>query len=159
MTHKHGLLLATLAAGALALTGCAGGVPAPTETVKAEAVTEITDMPGTVEGYEGAASDASTTSCERAGDVWNVTGTVTNSAEAARDYRIYVSLLGGNDTRGLTQVNLQAVAAGATAEWSTSLAVAEDGLTCVLRVERFAPAQPAPDGATPPATEGATSTP
>jgi hypothetical protein len=68
-----------------------------------------------------------------------VAGTVTNSSDGPASYRIYVSLLtAATDTRALTQVDVAEVAPGATEEWSTDAAVAEDDLSCVLRVERYA---------------------
>ena len=152
-------LIAASAAFALALSGCSGkaddsqsaanGTPVP------EAVTEVQDMPGSVENYEGAATDVKTEQCERSGDVWKVGGTVTNSADASREYRIYVSLLSDTDTRALQQVDVPAIEAGASEKWSTEVPLAEDNLKCVLRVERFEPGAggqddtPATDDATP----------
>ncbi|WP_461473366.1 hypothetical protein [Microbacterium sp. HJ5] len=50
-----------------------------------------------------------------------------------------MSLLNGaNDTRGLQQVDVAGLEAGATTEWQSEIAIAEDDLTCVLRVERYA---------------------
>lgn len=145
--------LALLATGtvlaAVALTGCTAGdgdgeaTPTPTATEAAEvpdaAVTEITDTPGSVEGYVGAAADAEQRTCELADGAWTVDGTVTNPTDAAQHYRLYVSLQDGDQqTRGLTQVDVERVEPGASAEWSTSVAVPDEGLSCLLRVERFA---------------------
>ncbi|WP_066082028.1 hypothetical protein [Pseudoclavibacter albus] len=143
INRKRMALIAASAAFALALSGCSGkaddsqsaanGTPAP------DPVTEVQDMPGTASNYEGAATDVKTEQCERAGDVWKIGGTVTNSAEASREYRIYVSLLSDTDTRALQQVDVKAIEAGASEKWSTEIPLAEDNLKCVLRVERFEP--------------------
>lgn len=136
-------LLAALTLSAAVLAGCTPPEPepSPTETsaaVQEPGVTDIVDAPGTGEGLEGALADSTTDSCEQSGDGWAITGTVTNSTDAAVDYRIYVSLLNGaNETRGLQQVNVTAVEPGATSEWESSIAVPDDELTCVLRVERY----------------------
>ncbi|MET0296460.1 MAG: hypothetical protein ABW024_03600 [Microbacterium sp.] len=142
-TRSLALAAALLIAGG-ALAGCTGGDPEPTPTSTATdaaaepGVTDITDAPGSGEGLTGALADTTTDTCEKSGDGWSVVGTVTNSSDAAADYRIYVSLLNGaNDTRGLQQVNVTAVEPGATNDWESSIAVADDDLTCVLRVERY----------------------
>ncbi|WP_197491792.1 hypothetical protein [Microbacterium sp. H83] len=130
----------------LALAGCTDGGPEPsptptaTETEAAEAgVTDIVDTPGSGEGLVGALADAEVTTCELSDDHWEVAGTVTNSSDAAASYRIYVSLLTeGGDTRSLTQVNVDPTDPGASAEWATTVAVQDEALDCVLRVERYA---------------------
>lgn len=156
MTRRLTAAAAAAAFAALALAGCAGdGGPDGEAIGEPTAVTEITDLPGSVENYEGALADATTTACERRGDAWSVAGTVANSAAEPRQYRIYVSLLKEGDTRGVQQVDVAELAPGASAEWSTSIPVAEDGLECVLRVERFAPGA----GAAPAATESPEATP
>lgn len=143
------LLAAGTALAVTALTGCtsdgeAGPSPEPTagesaSAVPEAAVTEITDTPGSVEGYVGAAADAEQRSCELVDGGWDVAGIVTNPTDEAQHYRIYVSLQDGDQqTRGLTQVDLERVEPGAEAEWSTRVAVADEGLSCLLRVERFA---------------------
>ncbi|PJJ73530.1 hypothetical protein CLV46_3123 [Diaminobutyricimonas aerilata] len=136
-----------LTALALVLTGCTASgtekpkpTPSATETEQAEApgITEVTDPPGTGENLVGALSDTAVTSCELADGTWNVVGTVTNPTDAPADYRIYVSLLNPeSDTRALKQVDVPGVEAGATADWQTSVELADEGLTCVLRVERY----------------------
>lgn len=130
-----------LAIGALTvgLAGCVNNAePAPTQTTADAAVTEITDQPGTTDGYVGARDDVEIEACEKDGESWVARGTVVNPTDAAQDYRIYVSWLDGSDTRGLVQVDVDAVAAGASGEWSASAALPDDDLECVLRVERFA---------------------
>ncbi|MFJ4225162.1 hypothetical protein [Microbacterium sp. NPDC089695] len=128
----------------LVLAGCTDSAPEPTPTPTASdeaqaGVTDIVDTPGSGEGLEGALSDAEVTTCELAGDQWQVDGTVTNSSAGAASYRIYVSLLTeGGDTRSLTQVNVDAIDAGASADWATTVDVQDETLDCVLRVERYA---------------------
>lgn len=145
-TRTIGLIAAAMLAGGL-MTGCTATETEPTPTPTASAqvqepgVTDIVDAPGSGEGLVGAAVDATTDSCEPSGDGWAVSGTVTNPTEAPVDYRIYVSLLdGANDTRGLQQVDVTAVEPGATSTWESRIAVADEDLTCVLRVERYAAA-------------------
>ncbi|MEV8252836.1 hypothetical protein AB0O95_02600 [Rhodoglobus sp. NPDC076762] len=131
---------------ALTLAGCTNDgtdvQPEPTEssaaTEQTPGVTDITDAPGTGENLQGALTDSTVNECKRAGDEWTVSGVVTNSTDANATYRIYVSLLNGaNDTRALTQVDVAATEPGATTDWATVIPVAEDELTCVLRVERY----------------------
>ncbi|MGJ0388250.1 hypothetical protein [Microbacterium sp. CGR1] len=144
-TATKGVVVAGIAVAlGLVLAGCTDSAPepkpTPTATEQAEAgVTDITDTPGSGEGLEGALSDAEVKTCELAGDHWEVAGSVTNSSEAAASYRIYVSLLTeGGDTRSLTQVDVASIDAGASADWATSVAVEDEALDCVLRVERYA---------------------
>lgn len=144
-TTRTGLVAAGIAVAlGLVLTGCTDSAPepkpTPTTTEQAEAgVTDIVDTPGSGEGLAGALADAEVKKCELVDDHWEVSGTVTNSSEGAASYRIYVSLLTeGGDTRSLTQVNVDAIDGGAETEWSTTVALDEKDLTCVLRVERYA---------------------
>lgn len=126
------------------LAGCTDSAPEPTPTPtaseQAEAgVTDIVDTPGSGEGLAGALADAEVKQCELVDDHWEVSGTVTNSSEGAASYRIYVSLLTeGGDTRSLTQVNVDPTDPGASADWATTVAVQDESLDCVLRVERYA---------------------
>ena len=130
---------------ALTLAGCTNGTEEQPDATESSAaaeqtpgVTDITDAPGTGENLQGALADSTVDQCERDGDEWIVNGSVTNSTDANATYRIYVSLLNGaNDTRALTQVDVDATEPGATTDWETVIPVAEDELTCVLRVERY----------------------
>lgn len=137
-------LRSTAAAAALcavlALTACTGNAePEPSPTAAPTDVTDITDQPGSVDGWVGALEDAEVTTCAREGDDWIAAGTVTNPLEEAQSYRLYVSLLDGADTRGLIQVDVPDVAGGAAGEWKADFPLEGDAFTCVLRVERFAP--------------------
>lgn len=144
-TTARGAIVAGIAVTlGLVLAGCTDSAPepkpTPTATEQAEAgITDIQDTPGSGEGLEGALADAEVKTCELAGDHWEVDGTVTNSSEAAASYRIYVSLLTeGGDTRSLTQVDVDPIDAGESADWKTSVDVQDEALDCVLRVERYA---------------------
>lgn len=147
MTVPSRTLLAAIGVvlAGVALTGCtAEPTPAPTPstsatpTAAAPGLTDVTDTPGSGENLTGALADSTTTTCERAGDAWTVDGTVTNPTEGAVSYRIYVSLLNAaNDTRALVQVDVPEVAAGESSDWATEIPVAEDELSCILRVERY----------------------
>lgn len=123
-------------AGAFGFAACTSSPdPAPTPTD----VVEITDQPGSVDGYVGARDDVVIDRCERNGDAWGVEGTVTNPTSDLQDYRIYVSLLDGDDTVGLVQVDLVGVEGGGERTWSQEIEISGDDLACVLRVERFTP--------------------
>lgn len=144
-TASKGVAAAGIAVAlGLVLAGCTDSAPepkpTPTATEQAEAgITDIVDTPGSGEGLAGALADAEVKKCELVDDHWEVSGTVTNSSEGAASYRIYVSLLTeGGDTRSLTQVNVDPTDPGASAEWSTTVAVQDETLDCVLRVERYA---------------------
>ncbi|TPW76896.1 FxLYD domain-containing protein [Schumannella sp. 10F1B-5-1] len=133
-----------LVAGAIA--GCTdSGDSSPKKSASAKPsatpsqVTDVTDAPGTGEGLVGARNDVEVTKCEPADGGWAVAGTVTNSSDAAANYRIYVSLLDKDGaTLGLKQVNSDGLDAGAKADWSADIAVEGKNLQCVLRVERYA---------------------
>lgn len=126
---------------ALALTSCAGGAATASgeEAATADAYVAVTDQQGAVPGFVGAAGDAETERCEADGDGWTAEGTVTNPETSAQGYRIYVAFNRNRDTRGLVQVDVASVAAGATESWKAEAPVAGDDLSCVLRVERFEP--------------------
>ncbi len=115
--------------------------PTPTPSASADAppsVTDIIDTPGSGEGLVGALADSEVTDCALTDGAWKVDGKVTNPTEGVASYRIYVSLLdASSETRALQQVNVDAVAAAATVDWSAVVPVADEGLSCVLRVERY----------------------
>lgn len=153
MCHRRGgsapliraLSLVMFGTLSLGLAGCnADAQPKPTPSVTTEAqpgITDITDTPGSGENLVGALADTEVSTCEAADGQWNVAGTVTNPTDAAASYRIYVSLLTDTGaTRALTQVNVDDLAAGAATEWSTKVDLDESKLECVLRVERYGPA-------------------
>lgn len=102
-----------------------------------EAVIEMTDQPGSVDGYEGALEDAELETCEPQAGFLAVAGTVSNPEADDHDYRIYVSAMDGGDTRGIVQLDVENVVAGETVEWSTEVELSDEDLECVLRVERF----------------------
>lgn len=106
---------------------------------KKPTVNDIRDSQGSVDGYEGALEDATVEVCAVEEGVMKMGGTVTNPLEDVRQYRIYISAMEGTETRGVAQVDVEPVEPGATAFWETSLAIADPGLDCLLRVERFAP--------------------
>ena len=157
MTFSRPLIASLAAAAALTLTlaGCTGsddatpsGSASPSASASASAgdpgITDVTDTPGAGTdgdggGFTGALADAEVSDCAAADGAWQVSGTVTNPTDADADYRIYVSLLnGGGETRALTQVDVDGVEAGESSEWDTTVDLGEDGLNCVLRVERYA---------------------
>lgn len=130
---------------ALLLTACTGGADKNGDGSDAEngtgngSVVEVTETPGTAEGYTGALEDAEQTRCEASGDAWVSEGTLTNPTETAQSYRVYVSFMSKNDTRGLVQADVAEIAPGESAPWAAEAALTDDALECVLRVERFEP--------------------
>lgn len=154
MTTPSRTLTAALAGVLLTfgLVGCTGGTddadpspsasasPSPSASAdEAPGITDITDTPGSGEGLVGALADSAVTTCEAADGGWTVAGTVTNPTDAPALYRIYVSLLdAAGGTRALTQVDVPDAEPAAATEWSTTIDLADEGLTCVLRVERYA---------------------
>lgn len=159
-TWTMSLAAAVLAAGLL--TGCSGGGgddakddpetvvdETPTESEgsesdgssskKKDTYTDVRDPQGSVEDYVGAMGDATVDSCDTEDGSLVATGTVTNSENDAQQYRIYVSAMDGSDTRGIVQVDLDPLEGGATADWDASFDLADEGLSCILRVERFDP--------------------
>lgn len=90
--------------------------------------------------FVGAVVDISAHTCEQVTDGWRVTGTATNPTVSPVDYRIYISLVNGvSTTRALVETEVLAVAAGGAEEFDTLIAMPEDDLRCVLRVERRNP--------------------
>lgn len=152
MTQSRILIASLIAAIAVStLAGCTGSVdkvgphtPKPSASASASAdakpgVTDITDTPGSGEDLVGALADSKITTCALTDGKWKVAGTVTNPSTDTAKYRIYVSLLSGSGaTRALQQVDVNGVKAGATTDWDTVIPVSDDGLNCVLRVERYA---------------------
>lgn len=137
----------------LSIAGCSGNGPslgersagttvrddAPTAPAKPESVLDVRDPQGSVKGYEGAKEDATLDACTSVDGALEVGGTVTNPTGTVKQYRIYVSAMHGKDTYGVTQVDVDPVAPGQSADWSTIMGLTTPDLTCVLRVERFDP--------------------
>ena len=103
---------------------------------------DITDVahPPASGDFVGALADVTEQTCEQEEAGWRVTGVVTNPTAASVDYRIYISLLNGSlTTRALVETELLAVAVGANATFDELVALPDDDLRCVLRVERRVP--------------------
>lgn len=135
------LLVALSLAGCTAGQGEAAATPSvtATETASAGEVIDIRDQPGSVAGYVGASADVQLTQCAAQDGGVVVSGTLTNPETQAQSYRIYVSVLDDDATVGLVQVDVPDVAGSASQTWDTQVAVSAGGLSCALRVERFAP--------------------
>ena len=116
-----------------------GSSAAPGKTDKKPTVNDIRDSQGSVKGYEGAIDDAKVAECSTESGQLKVSGSVTNPLSSTRQYRIYVSAMEKNETRGVVQIDVDPVEAGATALWAGTLAISDPGITCLLRVERFEP--------------------
>jgi hypothetical protein len=106
----------------------------PTDVVSEEPV-----QAGTADdGYVGARNDVTDLACEPGDDgTWKASGLVTSSASSTAAYRIYVAFLKDSDTRGIVQADVADVAPAEARPWEAELALpGEEGLSCVLRVER-----------------------
>lgn len=137
---------------ALTLTACSGegatpgsvteeqGSASAGETINESSAShvDITDQQGSVEGFVGAKEDVEVERCEADGSGWISAGTVSNPTSESQDYRIYVAFNSSKDTKGLVQVDVKDLAAGASESWEASAPVQADNMKCVLRVERFA---------------------
>lgn len=142
----HMVLIAALAA--LSLTSCGGGaagggtgtdeLQGETEQPRSDYV-EITDQQGSIEGFVGAIDGAVVERCESDGSSWKAAGTVTNPESVPQSYRLYVAFNENRDTHGLVQVDVEDVAGGASQSWETEAPIDGERLSCILRVERFAP--------------------
>jgi hypothetical protein len=99
---------------------------------------DIQDQPGTADDFVGARKDATIDTCQVTDGKLAVKGTVTNPADSAQQYRIYVSAIDGDDTVGVAQVDVKDVKSSDSADWETNMPVNTDTVKCVLRVERFA---------------------
>lgn len=138
------LLVVPLSAAAVVLAGCSGSgkdtsnSSSPNAKVPTAAdVIKVDTPPGTAKQFVGARKDVTDLTCRQDGSSWVVAGKVTNPSTAKADYRIYTSFLNKqNDTRGLLESDVAGVAPQATEKWTGKLALADQKLTCVLRVER-----------------------
>jgi hypothetical protein len=101
---------------------------------------DVSNQPGTETDYEGARADVSDEQCSDVGGRWRSEGTVTNSADGRRSYRIYVAFLGPDgDTLAIRQANVDSIRPEASRRWVAELDQPESvgPPRCVLRVERF----------------------
>jgi hypothetical protein len=136
------LLVIPLSA-AVVLAGCSSSgkdnsnSPAPSGGTTATDVIKVNTPPGTAKHFVGARKDVTALNCKQDGSSWVVAGKVTNPSTTKADYRIYTSFMNKvNDTRGLLETDVNAVAPEATEDWTGKLALADEDLKCVLRVER-----------------------
>src|SRR4029077_13984153 len=92
-----------------------------TVTTKPAAITKASDAPRT-DNYVGARKDVTNLVCKQDGKLWKVSGTVTNPTNAPADYRIFTSFLDkANETRGLVQADVKALAPHEAKSWSNEL--------------------------------------
>ncbi|MBS1848670.1 MAG: hypothetical protein JST73_10375 [Actinobacteria bacterium] len=102
--------------------------------------TNVQNPQGSVKGFVGAFKDATVTTCKSDNGVLQVAGTVKNPESDAQQYRIYVTAMAnGNVTRGVSEVNIDPVPGHESKDWQTMMPLKDPNLTCLLRVERFAP--------------------
>lgn len=155
--NKSKALIGAAVIAALVFSGCTSNDddpeeadPSATETVdegdddttsgSSSSHIDIDEIPGSLEDFVGAHEDATTDACEAGGSGWIAEGTVTNPTDDAQSYRIYVSARADGNTVGLVQVDVDDVPAGESGTWEADFDLDEDGLDCLLRVERFTPA-------------------
>lgn len=124
----------------LGVTSCGGGTNRSDSTGEAaETVLDVRDPQGSVDGYEGALEDTALSVCGLEDGRFRAEGELTNPTGESRAYRIYVSVMDGDDTRAIVQVDVPAIEPGASRGWGTDVDLDADGHDCWLRVERFAP--------------------
>ncbi|MDN4616099.1 hypothetical protein P5G50_16755 [Leifsonia sp. F6_8S_P_1B] len=129
-------LLTTVAAAGIALTALTACTAPSADAKSGSTSSKVTTAPGTAKGYVGAAKDVTIEKCDASKSPASFSGTVTNPEKTKQSYRIYVSVLAGDATLGIAQVNVDDVEPKAKKSWSgTSDSGAENG-RCVLRVER-----------------------
>lgn len=112
---------------------------ATTTSAAATVTTQLNDIEHQpAEGeYQGALADVTDSACARSEGGWTATGTVTNSTDKPASYRIYVSLLTAEDvTKGVVEVQVDALEAGKSMDYTKDIALDAEDLHCVLRVER-----------------------
>ncbi len=108
----------------------------------ATTVADITDVvhPAASGEFVGALADVTAHTCSPEAGGWRVIGVVSNPTISSVDYRIFISLLNGvSTTRALVETEVLGVAGGGTGEFNTVIALPDDDLHCVLRVERRSP--------------------
>ncbi|SEH56822.1 MULTISPECIES: hypothetical protein [unclassified Leifsonia] len=136
------LVLAAVGAG---LAGCTPASPHPAPTGAASTATrtpstglvqDLTHQPGSQKDYVGALKDVTVTSCDTGSSPAAFKGKVTNPTTSEQSYRIYVSILAGGNTLGISEVDIAHVPANTTKTWTGSLKLSSPGARCVLRVER-----------------------
>ena len=135
---------AFVAATAVTFAACSdlpltGGESKQTAALPVTTIPDIYDAVHTPASGEfvGALVDISAHTCAQGADGWRVTGTATNPTGNSVDYRVYIGLLNGvSTTRALVETEVLNVAAGGTGEFDMLIAMPEDDLRCVLRVER-----------------------
>lgn len=142
MRSVRNIFTAGLLAAVLPLAGCFGGgeeEPDASESPLTADVVDIRDNPGSVDGYVGALEDAEVDRCVAEGSAVLASGTVSNPLAEAQSYRLYVSVLDRGDTVAIVQVDVPDVAGGESSTWEADAAVSGGDISCILRVERFAP--------------------
>jgi hypothetical protein len=131
------VLAVSVAVGAAA---CSNEDTSPS-TVDGDFSTDVAILPGTDTAAEGARTDVTEETCERRDGAWVSAGTVTNSADSPRAYRIYTGFVDASgETRGLVQSDVTNLQPNERQQWESAAAIGElDGVRCVLRVERVVP--------------------
>lgn len=99
-------------------------------------IVDVETAPGSRLGAESGDDDTTTDSCAGLDGRWDAGGTVTNPTESAADYRVYVTFMDGSRIVALVESAIDAVAPGATQEWTAGFEGTMSGLTCITRVER-----------------------
>lgn len=131
---------------AAAISGRLGpGAPAPGDDAVAaptdDLVVAVATAPGTDRSARGARDDVTVEACAATGSTWSATGTVANSSDAPRDYRIYVAFVDpAGDTRAVVERDVTDLGAAESRAWRAVATLAEaPAIRCVLRVEQDRP--------------------
>jgi hypothetical protein len=128
-----------------AAVGCSSGDTdeevSPSTTAAEEFTTDVSVLPGTDPTAEGARTDITDEACQGADGTWVTSGTVTNSADGPRSYRIYTGFVDSSgETRAVVETDVNDLQPGEARPWEGSAALGGlDDVRCVLRVERVAP--------------------
>jgi hypothetical protein len=113
----------------------------PTTTVAEDFNVDVSVLPGTDTAAEGARADVTDDTCENRDGTWVASGTVTNSADGPRSYRIYAGFVDpSGETRAVVEAAVSDLQPGDSQQWESSAPLGGvDDVRCVLRVERVLP--------------------
>jgi hypothetical protein len=134
---------AVAAVSLLALSACSSTDEevSPSTTAAEDFNVDVSVLPGTDTSAEGARADVTDDVCENRDGTWVASGTVTNSADGPRTYRIYSGFVDSSgDTRAVVEAGVSDLQPGESRQWESVAPLGGlDDVRCVLRVERVAP--------------------
>lgn len=140
----RGIAVGVAAVSLLALSACSStdDEASPTTTEAEDFNIDVSVLPGTDTGAEGARSDVTDDACEDRDGTWVASGTVTNSTDGPRSYRIYTGFVDASgETRAVVEAGVGDLQPGESQQWESSAPLGGlNDVRCVLRVERVVPA-------------------